>query len=49
MLEGQGLFCERDDRVLFQHLDFSLSPGQVMQIQGSNGSGKTTLLRILCG
>ncbi len=49
MLEGQGLFCERDDRVLFQHLDFSLSAGQVMQIQGSNGSGKTTLLRILCG
>ncbi len=49
MLEAQGLFCERDDRVLFQRLDFSLSPGQVMQIQGSNGSGKTTLLRILCG
>jgi len=49
MLEAQDLFCERDDRVLFQHLSFSLSPGQVMQIQGSNGSGKTTLLRILCG
>jgi len=49
MLEAQDLFCERDDRVLFQRLSFSLSPGQVMQIQGSNGSGKTTLLRILCG
>ncbi len=49
MLEAQGLFCERDDRVLFQRLDFSLFGGQVMQIQGSNGSGKTTLLRILCG
>lgn len=49
MLEARDLFCERDDRVLFQHLDFSLSPGQVLQVQGSNGSGKTTLLRILCG
>lgn len=49
MLEARELFCERDDRVLFQHLAFSLSAGQVIQVQGSNGSGKTTLLRILCG
>ena len=43
------MFCERDDRVLFKQLGFSVSAGQVMQVQGSNGSGKTTLLRILCG
>jgi heme exporter protein A len=49
MLEVKDLYCERDDRVLFQHLDFSLSKGQAIQVQGSNGSGKTTLLRILCG
>jgi len=49
MLESKDLYCERDDRVLFQHLDFSLSKGQAIQVQGSNGSGKTTLLRILCG
>ena len=49
MLEATDLYCERDDRVLFRHLDFSLSEGQVIQVQGSNGSGKTTLLRILCG
>lgn len=49
MLEARDLYCERDDRVLFQHLDFSLAAGQVIQVQGSNGSGKTTLLRILCG
>lgn len=49
MLEAKDLYCERDDRVLFQHLDFSLSEGQAIQVQGSNGSGKTTLLRILCG
>lgn len=49
MLEARELFCERDDRVLFQHLAFSLSAGQVIQVQGSNGSGKTTLLRALLG
>ena len=49
MLEARDLYCERDDRVLFQHLDFSLCAGQAIQVQGSNGSGKTTLLRILCG
>ncbi len=49
MLEAKDLYCERDDRVLFQHLDFNLFAGQAIQLQGSNGSGKTTLLRILCG
>jgi len=44
-----GLTCIRDDRVLFKGLDFSLSPGQALQIEGPNGSGKTTILRILCG
>lgn len=49
MLRAEGLFCERDDRVLFDQLSFSLSPGQILQIEGPNGSGKTTLIRILCG
>jgi heme exporter protein A len=49
MLAARDLFCERDDRILFQNLSFSLSAGQVMQVKGSNGSGKTTLLRIVCG
>ena len=49
MLRGERLFCERDDRILFEGLDFSLAEGQVMQVKGGNGSGKTTLLRILCG
>ena len=49
MLKVTDLFCERDDRILFQHLMFELGEGGVLQVQGSNGSGKTTLLRILCG
>ena len=49
MLAARDLFCERDDRVLFQGLNFAIADGQVLQVRGSNGSGKTTLLRIVCG
>jgi len=49
MLSARQLFCERDDRLLFESLNFDLEEGQVLQVKGSNGSGKTTLLRILCG
>ena len=47
LLAVDDLFCERDERVLFQNLSFRLAEGQVLQIKGGNGSGKTTLLRIL--
>jgi heme exporter protein A len=48
-LSAHDLQCIRDDRILFEGLNFSLSPGQVLQVEGHNGSGKTSLLRILCG
>ncbi len=49
LLRTHDLFCERDERILFSQLNFSLFAGDLLQVQGSNGSGKTTLLRILCG
>lgn len=49
LLEAKSLFCERDERVLFEDLSFTLSEGQITQIEGPNGSGKTTLMRMLCG
>lgn len=48
-LQGQGLECIRDDRVLFSGLDFRFGAGQTLLLEGRNGSGKTSLLRILCG
>lgn len=48
-LQGIGLSCVRDDRVLFEELNFELASGQVLLLEGQNGSGKTSLLRILCG
>ena len=48
-LEAKGLSCIRDDRVLFEGLDFKLQNHQVLLLEGKNGCGKTSLLRIICG
>jgi heme exporter protein A len=45
----KDLSCNRDQRLLFGNLSFSLQAGAVLLLEGSNGSGKTSLLRILCG
>lgn len=44
-----ALACERDGRMLFEHLELQLRPGDLLQISGPNGSGKTSLLRLLAG
>jgi ATPase subunit of ABC transporter with duplicated ATPase domains len=36
-------------RALFEALDLSVAPGDVVGVVGANGAGKTTLLRILAG
>ena len=48
-LVGTGLSCIRDDRLLFEELNFELVSGQILLLEGKNGSGKTSLLRIVCG
>ncbi len=48
-LETRNLCCVRDDRVLFEALDFTVEAGQILLLEGENGAGKTSLLRILCG
>jgi heme exporter protein A len=49
VLEAVGLACERDLRLLFEHLNLTLASGDMVQISGPNGSGKTSLLRLLSG
>jgi len=49
MLEINNLACTRGDHQLFSGLSFSLSAGELLQVQGENGKGKTSLLRTLCG
>ena len=48
-LEAITLTCVRGDRRLFHGLSLTLSPGQLLQVEGDNGAGKTSLLRILAG
>lgn len=48
-LEAVKLSCVRGDRLVFEALEFTLVPGEVLQLVGANGSGKTSLLRLLSG
>ncbi len=48
-LSAQQLTCIREDRILFEDLNFTVSSGDIVQIEGPNGAGKTSLLRILAG
>jgi heme exporter protein A len=49
VLSVSNLQCERDQRVLFEDLEFTASEGDIIQVEGPNGAGKSTLLKILCG
>ncbi len=49
VLTAKNLCGVRGERLLFEKLNFELSNGSVLYLEGANGSGKTTLLRTLCG
>lgn len=49
ILAAEQLYCERDERILFENLSFNVPVGAALRVEGVNGSGKTTLLRILAG
>ncbi|WP_387691917.1 cytochrome c biogenesis heme-transporting ATPase CcmA [Photorhabdus sp. RM71S] len=49
MLEAKNLSYIGDERSLFVGLNFTVTPGDIIQVEGPNGAGKTSLLRILAG
>lgn len=49
LLQVCDLYCERDERVLFEGLNFQLNAQEILHVCGRNGSGKSSLLRILSG
>ena len=49
LLSANSLTCIREERILFEDLDFEILAGEIIQVEGPNGVGKTSLLRILAG
>lgn len=43
----RGLRRTVGERALFDELDFTLGPGEILAVRGPSGAGKTTLLRLL--
>ncbi|WEK62608.1 MAG: ABC-F family ATP-binding cassette domain-containing protein [Candidatus Microbacterium colombiense] len=48
-LVAQNLAGGYGHRILFESLDLTVSPGDVIGVVGANGAGKSTLLRLLAG
>ena len=48
-LVAQDISCERGGRLIFEGLNFTLDPGELMELRGANGAGKSSLLRLVAG
>lgn len=49
MLCCKKLTCVREDRIIFKDLDFTVKPGEIVQVEGPNGVGKSSLFRLIVG
>ena len=49
VLSVNNLSVTKRDRLLFEHLSFTVESGQLLYVTGQNGAGKTSLLRVLAG
>jgi heme exporter protein A len=49
MLRCENLTCVREDRILFNDLNFTIKAGSIVQVEGPNGVGKTSLFRLIIG
>jgi len=48
-LTAEKLALTRGDRQLFADLDFTVTAGEALVVEGANGVGKTSLLRLIAG
>ena len=48
-LVASGLAGGHGHRTLFEDLDLTVAPGDVVGVVGANGAGKSTLLMTICG
>ena len=47
MLLANNITFKRNDKIILQNINLSLSPKKIIYVTGNNGVGKTTLLKIL--
>ncbi|MEM9443664.1 MAG: ATP-binding cassette domain-containing protein [Pseudomonadota bacterium] len=48
-LRLQQISIRIDDKVLLEHFDVSVMPGEIVTIMGPSGCGKSSLLSLICG
>lgn len=44
-----GYRSRREEKVISQHLELAITPGEVVMLMGPNGSGKSTLMHTMAG
>jgi heme exporter protein A len=49
LLMLEDIACARGGRLLFEHLNLQLRPGEAAVVKGPNGVGKSSMLRIAAG
>ena len=49
MLNTHEISCQRGRHLLWENLNLTLVPGEVLFVKGENGRGKSSLLRMLAG
>src|SRR5690349_1093949 len=49
LIEGLGLSLKFGNRVILDHVDIEVMPGEIVTLIGPNGAGKSSLVRVLLG
>ncbi len=49
LLRFENVALSRGGRLLFEHVDLAIGPGEALLVRGPNGSGKSSLIRLAAG